>query len=920
MFFDSRTVAGASKRSMREQKNYFPILSAINSFEHSFLQIKNEDFKPHAQRIKAELMSPSKGQIRFAEAIALIREAARRTLNERMFDSQLLGLLVLQQGRIAEMKTGEGKTLTSIGAAFCAWLEGMQVHIITVNDYLSQRDAEWMQPVFNLIGLSVGFVVSGMSSADRQQMYDCDVVYATNNEVGFDYLRDNLRIQTEKLCKRGYQFCIIDEVDSILIDEARTPLIISGPARDDTVIIKNAHSITHLLKECKKDPETEKYPENEEDLRGDFKLNEKNKSVSFTQKGMQELESLLQQKKIITRSLDDLENFEYVHYVSQSLRAHYLYTRDVDYVVQEGRVEIVDEFTGRILKGRRYSDGLHQAIEAKEGITIEKQNRTLASITIQNFFKLYHKISGMTGTAASEEKEFLNIYGLDVVELPTNKPVIRIDDEDLIFISEEIKIQALTQKIKELHSRGQPILLGTVSIENSELLSKALKKAHIPHRVLNAKNHAHEAHIIAEAGRKSAVTIATNMAGRGTDIKLGGNWQSQLNVQENTDTDEPDSQKIVSIQDKAYEEWQQNYEEVKKLGGLYILGTERHESRRIDNQLRGRSGRQGDPGHTSFYLSLDDQLLKIFGSGIERIRSLMGRSLAEGEALTHKFITRAMERAQKNVENRNFEIRKHLLDYDSVINKQREIIYANRDELLHDSDLLQRIKKNLHDYLQETCKGIDEDSERSTILTNTLIHTVRFKEVLKNSYSLDETVQQLYENLDIKASLVGKDFFNKLIRAEYLKAVDSKWQEHLTHMEELRQATGLRGYAQKNPLTEYKLEAFEIFTNLLNDISISIIRKFVGLTIESIEQAQLTVQKNQIMTTQHTHLSQLETSQKTHMNQNQVAYARRNMPQAQGIQSTITRHEKIGRNAPCPCGSGKKYKHCHGRSATSSVT
>ncbi len=845
-----------------------------------------------------------------------------------MFDVQILGAIILHQGRISEMKTGEGKTLTSTAAAFLNTLTGNPTHIVTVNDYLARRDAEWMEPVFRYLGISVGYVVPSLSNDVKKQMYDKDIVYATNNELGFDYLRDNLRRNKEKLVERGYHYCIIDEVDSILIDEARTPLIISGQAEDDTIKFKHSNAVIPFLSECKKNKETGEYPEEEADLEGDYKIQEKNKSVTFTNEGTKKIEQILHRQGIIVGLLQNIENFEYLHYVTQSLRAHTSFHKDVDYIMSENKVEIVDEFTGRVLHGRRYSDGLHQAIEAKEGIKVAVQNKTLASITFQNFFKMYSKLSGMTGTAVTEEKEFLNIYGIDVVELPTNKPVVRDDKQDLIFVDEPSKLNAIIHEIQTIHETGQPMLIGTASIENSEKLSEILTKKRIKHNVLNAKNNEREAFIIAEAGRVGSITIATNMAGRGTDIKLGGN--PDFKVQDTiSDTDSQEEQQ--RIRQSIFEQWRQDYEKVRSLGGLYVLGTERHESRRIDNQLRGRSGRQGDAGVSQFYLSLDDQLLKLFGGGISHLKNLMLKTMDASEPLYHPLITRTMQRAQKNVEDRNFEIRKHLLDFDSVLNSQRNIIYTEREKILSSDTLLDRMKQNLEEFASQFDDKKTETNMSEVIeVVKTTFHT---QSDLSSAATTAELSQMLYDDLQKKEELVGNEMFNELIRVQYLQLIDIQWQKHISNLEELRQAVYLRSYAQKNPLLEYKLEASTLFNAMFNTISHGILRTFVGMSINKEHTPQQNTGRATLQTqTTHKNFSLFQNTPLSSGNQGRSQGARpqqaagytagQGAGQAAGYGagqmqrnasiSQIQNPKKVGRNEPCPCGSGKKYKYCHG--------
>ncbi|MFQ3619410.1 MAG: preprotein translocase subunit SecA [Spirochaetales bacterium] len=888
-----------------------PLLHAINSKELWAMKLKNEDFPKETARLRQRLQQGDSLDSLLIEAFALAREAARRVLGERLYDVQILGGIVLHQGKIMEMKTGEGKTISSVPAAYLNALPGKGVHIVTVNDYLAERDSEWMGRVYRFLGLSVGVILSQMETAARKLAYAADITYGTNNEFGFDYLRDNMRYDLEGRVQRSHEFCIIDEIDSILIDEARTPLIISGAAEDDTTKILQANKVAKLLQECEKDPVTGEYPE---EPRGDFKIDEKGKRISFTDEGLNHLEEILQARKIIQGSLFLDENFEYIHYVTQALRAHYLFHRDTDYVVQNSLVQIVDEFTGRILYGRRYSDGLHQAIEAKENIRVAERNRTLATITFQNFFRMYKKIAGMTGTADTEAKEFNKIYNLDVVVIPTNRPVIRIDADDLIYLNEEDKYEAICNEIAEVHRKGQPILVGTISIEKSERLSQLLLKRGIPHEVLNAKNHAREALIIAEAGAKRAVTIATNMAGRGTDIKLGGNPEFRARKRAGTTATEEEYQAAYR---KEFAVWLKHYEEVKELGGLYVLGTERHESRRIDNQLRGRSGRQGDPGMSRFFLSMDDDLMRLFGGGKGNLKSLLEKvGMRPGEPLNHPLLNRSIERAQMKVEERNFEIRKHLLEYDDVLNEQRKFIYARRDEILEDPQLINRLVATARELLEEILtpysKSRGEDAQTLSEVLKNLKTTFQYvpskapddllgtnPEELKAFF-----LEELRQDLVSKAELVGPETFNLIVRFEYLRAIDSKWQDHLENLEALREAVYLRSYGQKNPLLEYKLEGFEIFDQLLYDIRTSIAKKMFQVRIHKEKGPALPSAKVPAGTASHNAISAFEREAGTSPGGNSGA------PSAVQVRRVTT---KVGRNDPCPCGSGKKYKHCHGK-------
>ncbi len=891
----------------RDLKALLPILHKVNEKESWAMGLKDDQFKEVTQNFRERLKAGETLDDILPEAFALCREASRRVLGERPYDVQIMGGIVLHQGKITEMKTGEGKTLASVTAAYLNALSGKGVHIVTVNDYLAERDAQWMGKVHNFLGITVGTVLSNMDFEAKRKAYNCDITYATNNELGFDYLRDNMRWSDDQKVQRGHNFAIVDEIDSILIDEARTPLIISGAAEDDTSKFYQVDKLIHYLDECKKNPETGEYPEEDKDLVGDYKLEEKTKHVVFTNDGMNKIESLLLKNKYIEGSLFTDDNFEYIHYFTQALKAHKLFHRDVDYVVQAGEVQIVDEFTGRILTGRRYSDGLHQAIEAKEKIKVARKNRTHATITFQNYFRMYDKLSGMTGTADTEAREFTKIYDLDVVVLPTNRPVIRDDMDDEIYLNEEYKFKAICDEISAAHAKGQPVLVGTVSIEKSEQLSSLLTKRGIRHEVLNAKNHAREAMIISEAGAKGSVTIATNMAGRGTDIKLGGNPEFMARKMCGTEAEPEEYEKALA---KATEKWKADYEEVKSLGGLYVIGTERHESRRIDNQLRGRSGRQGDPGKSKFYISLDDTLMRLFGG--DNLKSMMARIGMKGdEPIHHPWISKSIENAQKRVEERNYEIRKHLLDYDNVLSEHRKYIYSKREEVIADKDFIGHIKNIIAEFADDLFEGIKEMSEVPEIIKRfreTLYYTPDAHIDVTQPKTLPDLKQAILDNIygemDDKASKVGVENFNMFARMEYLRLIDIKWQEHLENLDALREAVNLRAYGQKNPLLEYKLEGFEIFDKMIDDIRKVIVRKVINVKVERYSEQPRQVQAASVAT--HQESSQFD----SHRNMASQSGAVTSNPTGniQVVRST----PKVGRNDPCPCGSGKKYKHCHG--------
>ncbi len=932
MAFNPLTALFGSKRE-RDVKELLPLLHLVNGQEAWAMSLKPEDFPVNTQALKKRLADGEKLEDILPKAFAMAREAARRVLGERPFDTQILGGIVLHNGKIVEMKTGEGKTLSSVAAAYLNALEGKGVHVVTVNDYLAERDSQWMGSVFAYLGLSVGAILSNMDNDSRRLAYSKDITYGTNNEFGFDYLRDNMTMDPGLRVQRGHNFCIIDEIDSILVDEARTPLIISGAAEDDTFKINEVARLTPQLTEVLKDPDTGEYPKEEEGeaLQGDYKIEEKNKKVSFTSDGLAKIETALKKRGLIQGSLFDEQNFEYVHYFTQAIRARELFHKDTEYVVQDGLVQIVDEFTGRILHGRRYSDGLHEAIEAKERIRIARRNRTLATITFQNYFRMYKKIAGMTGTAETESVEFQKIYNLDVIVIPTNQPVARLDEDDLVFLNEAEKFDAICNEIAEAHGKGQPVLVGTVSIDKSERLSQALTRRGIKHEVLNAKNHAREATIIAEAGSRGAVTIATNMAGRGTDIKLGGNPEYRARKRAGTGADEAAYKKAMEAE---FEVWLKDYEEVKAAGGLYVLGTERHESRRIDNQLRGRSGRQGDPGRSRFFISLDDDLMRLFGGS--NLKNLMMKvGMKAGEPIYHPLLNRTMENAQKKVEERNFEIRKHLLEYDDVLNQQRKFIYEQRDSIIADEELLNRIAETSKEMLElnllnyENAIKTDPKNSYNSLqeeLKNSFGFILPFRHdsaEAKNLQDIKATVKaELERDLEEKLALAGYENLNHFLRWKYLSMIDLKWLNHLENMEALREAVYLRHYAQRNPLLEYKIEGFELFDNMIEDIRKSVASTLFMVRIQS--QADRTVKP--IVSggeTRHDEMGQFEggagaeqaatsfrdQGEKARREAGATASARASTP---GNATVVRNYPKVGRNEPCPCGSGKKYKHCHG--------
>lgn len=906
-------------QSERDIKAIKPLVEKVNAKEPWAAALSAEDFPKQTQILKDRLKNGETLDDILPEAFALAREAAKRVLGERHYDVQIMGSLVLHSGRITEMKTGEGKTLMCLPAAYLNSLSGKGVHIVTVNDYLAERDANWMRPVYTYLGQTVGSILSNMDNEARKAAYNCDVTYGTNNELGFDYLRDNMQVDLKGKVQRGFNFAIVDEIDSILIDEARTPLIISGAGEDDTYKFYEVEKYVGELTEVEKDPETGLYPdevemdpEHRKNIKGDYTLDEKSKRVSFTDSGMNHINDILVKHNIIQGSVFDEQNFEYIHYFTQAVRAHKLYNVEVDYLVRDGKVEIVDEFTGRVLEGRRYGDGLHQAIEAKEHIRIAHRNRTMATITFQNFFRMYSKLSGMTGTAATEAVEFNKIYKLDVVVIPTNRPVQRKDEQDEVYLNEEDKWNAICKEIADAHAKGQPVLVGTISVEKSEHLSALLTRKGVRHEVLNAKNHAREAMIIAEAGAKGAVTIATNMAGRGTDIKLGGNPEFRARKRAGTNATPQQFEAALAIEK---EQWKKDAEEVRALGGLYVIGTERHESRRIDNQLRGRSGRQGDPGRSKFYISMDDDLMRLFGG--ERMKNLMTKiGMEPGEPIYHPWLTKGIENAQHKVEERNFDIRKHLLEYDDVLNEQRNVIYQQRDAILADEQLANRVMTNARD----TVEDLFQDFEKSTrhkadnatlVLQENLKHT--FGMIFPSEdLSKEKVLAALQNDLTEKATLAGKENLNLFIRYQYIQAIDRKWLDQLENLEALREGVGLRSYGSKNPLTEYKIDGFNIFYDMLDTIRQEIVSKVFKVRIQINPSVPRQENRPKQMEASHASAKSSFNGDEAHMQARSSSMQKA----ATGSGVTVRRvTEKVGRNDPCPCGSGKKYKNCCGRNA-----
>ena len=915
--------------SEKEIKRVMPIVEKINSLEPEMQKLTDKELSNKTQEFKQKLAEGLTLDDILPEAFAVVREASVRVLGMRHFDVQLIGGIILHQGRISEMKTGEGKTLVATLPAYLNALTGKGVHVVTVNEYLAKRDSEWMGKVYRFLGLSVGLIYSRMPHTDKQKAYNADITYGTNNEYGFDYLRDNMVINKDQMVQRDLNYAIVDEIDSILIDEARTPLIISGQADKSSDLYKKADSFVRKL-EAKViiEEDVKDYDQAEDNEKYDYIVDLKAKSASLTQKGIKKAEEFFG-----VENFNDIENSEIVHNVNQALRAYGIMEKDKDYIVKDKEVLIVDEFTGRIMYGRRYNNGLHQAIEAKEGVKIADESKTLATITFQNYFRMYEKLSGMTGTAMTEEKEFQEIYNLDVVAIPTNKPLIRKDQVDIIYKNEKAKFNAVVEDIKESHSKGQPVLVGTASIQNSEKLSQLLNKAGLKHEVLNAKNHEKEAEIIAQAGKVGSITIATNMAGRGTDIILGGNSEylakqemrrlkySDDLIEQSTAFNETDDQEILDARkkykelvDKFEEEIKDEKEKVIAAGGLKIIGTERHESRRIDNQLRGRSGRQGDPGESRFYLALDDDLLKIFGG--DMITKIFEKgNVPEDLPIEVKLVSKSIENAQRKVEGRNFSIRKHVLSYDDVMNVQREIIYSERRKVLDGAN----IRENIIGMIEETCEAIvatfageiDDGSLQKDVFLNEVQTTLNIdkvesleKEKLDAEEILTELQQKAISAYEQKEKEIGDDI-RELERVVVLKIVDGKWMEHIDNMDELKNGIGLRAYGQKDPVVQYRFEGGEMFDEMNLQIKIEIAKIMLHIVRN---QRTIKRESNVKITSEGFDESALET---VHLDKNT------GLPQSGPVDSKpqpiVNSGPKVGRNDPCPCGSGKKYKNCCGK-------
>ena len=913
-------------RNQRLLKKLQKNVRDINALEPVLEKLSDEELKAKTPEFKARLQAGATTDEILVEAFAVCREASKRVLKMRHFDVQLIGGMVLHQGKIAEMGTGEGKTLMSTLPAYLNALTGNGVHVVTVNDYLAQRDAEWMGRLYGWLGLSTGINLAQADHAIKQAAYASDITYGTNNEFGFDYLRDNMVYEAADRVQRALSFAIVDEVDSILIDEARTPLIISGQAEDHTEMYRKINEVPKLL--TLQIGEETPDGKGQVEVPGDYTKDEKANTVLLTEAGHEKAEQIMTSMGLLAEgaSLYDAANITLIHHLYAALRAHTLFHKDQQYVVQDGEVIIVDEFTGRLMSGRRWSDGLHQAVEAKEGVRIQNENQTLASITFQNYFRMYGKLSGMTGTADTEAYEFQEIYGLETVVIPPNRPSKRLDRQDQVFKNAQGKINAIISDIRDCHARGQPVLVGTTSIESSELLSSILNGAKLPHNVLNAKQHAREAEIIAQAGRPQMVTIATNMAGRGTDIVLGGNVDKQIQLIE-ADASVSEADKASRAQ-KLRDEWQSLHDQVVAAGGLHIIGTERHESRRIDNQLRGRSGRQGDPGSSRFYLSLDDSLLRIFAG--DRVRAVMERlNMPEDEPIEAGIVSRSIESAQRKVEARNFDIRKQLLEYDDVANDQRKVIYTQRNELLESADMQEMITSLRHGVLTDVFQSYvpPESMEEQwdipalqQLLTAEWKLEVDLAGMLKSEPDLtdDELLARLLqvsdEAYEIKVAIVGRDSFSGFERSVMLQSIDTHWREHLAALDHLRQGIHLRGYAQKNPKQEYKREAFELFSQMLELIRNDVVRVVMTVQIQSQEEIAAAEQQMAQSHVENVHYQHADFNPA--LAPEELLAPTATEERDGSLKSPmVNAMPKVGRNDPCPCGSGKKYKQCHGKLA-----
>jgi preprotein translocase subunit SecA len=894
-------------RNERLVKKMSRLVQQVNELEPAIQALSDDELKAKTAEFRERHAAGESLEDLMPEAFACVREASVRTLGLRHFDVQLIGGIVLHRGMISEMKTGEGKTLMATLSVYLNALTGKGVHVVTVNDYLARRDADWMSPIYSALDMTVGVAVPGMAPAAKRAAYACDVVYATNNELGFDYLRDNMAFSKDQRVQRDRYFAIVDEVDSILIDEARTPLIISGPADESPQLYVRINKLIPGLVPAVNIAG----PGEEEELEGDFTIDEKQKQIYLTEDGMAKVEDLMVRAGLLKESdsLYDAHNLNLVHHLNAAMRASHLYHKDVDYIVRDNEVVIVDEFTGRTLAGRRWSEGLHQAVEAKEGVPIQRENQTLASITFQNYFRLYDKLSGMTGTADTEAYEFQTIYGLEVVVIPTHQPMIRDDRDDLVFLKAEAKYEAILDDIRDCVERGQPVLVGTTSIETSELISGMLDKAKVPHEVLNAKQHEREAQIVAQAGRSSAVTIATNMAGRGTDIVLGGSLDAEL-AEQGPEASDADKQRIR-------EAWQERHNAVIAAGGLHIIGTERHESRRIDNQLRGRSGRQGDPGSSRFYLSLEDNLMRIFAS--DRMSSMMQRfGMKEDEAIEAGMLNRAIENAQRKVEAHNFDVRKHLLDYDNVANDQRRVVYQQRSDLMEVDEIQDTIVEFRENVFNDVIdrfvppgsideqwdgKGLEMALEGEFGIQMPLTRWLASGEIQNEEALRSRVMQTVRNHFEAREAQTGSDVMRHFEKALMLNVLDQQWKDHLASMDYLRQGIHLRGYAQKQPMQEYKRESFEMFSRLLETIQHEVVRILARVQVRAEEDVEA-------VDAQHRSEAPMQ-----FRHEEAAAPTGGPQPHAAGTQDQpfVREGRKVGRNEPCPCGSGEKFKRCHGK-------
>ncbi len=898
-------------KNNRELKRMGKLVPLINALEEELAKLDDESLKGQTSLLKERLAQGEALDKVLPEAFAVVREAGKRAMEMRHFDVQMIGGITLHEGRIAEMRTGEGKTLVATLPVYLNALTGKGVHVVTVNDYLAKRDAEWMRPLYNALGMEVGVIYSGQDPEEKRAAYQCDITYGTNNEFGFDYLRDNMAFSSAEKAQRGLHFAIVDEVDSILIDEARTPLVISGAVEDSSKLYKQMNLIAPMLKKAEVNEEGEAADE------GHYIVDEKSRSVDLTEAGHAYVEQLLIDQGLLQEgdSLYSAINLGLLHHVSAALKANTLFTKDVDYIVQDNQIVIVDEHTGRTMPGRRWGEGQHQAIEAKEGVAIQAESQTLASTTFQNYFRLYEKLAGMTGTADTEAFEFQQIYGLDVVVIPTNKTVERIDYNDLVYLTEGEKFQAIIDEIKDISAEERPILVGTASIETSEILSGALKKAGIKHNVLNAKHHDKEAQIIAQAGRAGAVTIATNMAGRGTDIKLGGNWEAEVEEIKN-----PSQEQI----DKIKEEWSVRHAAIISAGGLHILGTERHESRRIDNQLRGRSGRQGDPGSTRFFLSLEDSLMRIFAS--DRVKNIMkALGMQKGEAIEHRMVSNAIEKAQRKVEGRNFDIRKSLLEYDDVANDQRRVVYEQRNDVMSNEDISDMVVAVREDVVNDAVSsfvppqsleeqwdiaGLEKHVESEMALSLPVQKWLDEDDNLHEETLREKILAAVTTSYEEKEAVAGPETMRNFEKQIFLQVLDTLWKEHLASMDNLRRGIHLRGYAGKNPKQEYKRESFELFNNLLESLKHDVVRVLCHVQVQSKdEMEELELRRKEALA------QQLETAKTQHADSSAMGESGESEAPDDQVEPFVRDGRKVGRNEPCPCGSGKKFKQCHGKIA-----